>query len=310
MSTEPADRDALIAEVRRRAGRRRLRRRAGFTAITAMIVAGAGIGIAGALAAGRTTSVRILGPGRTTTTTLTTMTVSPTTIRTPPTYPPPSSPPPLTLEDAPLVNCPTEYGTPPRRRSLPATVRLSVPAGLKDRVALYADGDGIIEMVAPSGWACRAVDAADGSTSIIVSPTTNSIPASGPTGWVLPHGDPTEALAAQETSACFGCTAGQACPLFPEAAQQMRANFGPGCSVRPVAERVFTINSGIDGFEDPPDVAGTATPSGGAFPADGVMTYYGTNPNGSWTETCTLPPAEHDLCTVSLNHFVAVYGRN
>ncbi len=51
-------------------------------------------------------------------------------------------------------------------------------------------------------------------------------------------------------------------------------------------------------------------PSGGPYPANGVMTYYSGNENGGWLDTCTLPNSEHALCTVALNAFVSFYGNN
>ena len=314
MSTEPAnvgrDRDALLAEVRRRAGRRRLRRRAALTTAGAVVVAAVAFGLASVVSAGGATSVHVIGPGPTTSTTSMAVT-SPSTLppTTTTTSPPTSQPVMLTAEVA-VVKCPTSYGVIQQLPPLPASTRLSLPAGLRNQVSVYADGGGIFEIVAPSGWSCRAVDAADGSASIIASPMARSIPASGPTGWKLSHGDPTLAVTAQETSACFGCTMDLACALFPAAGQELQTTYGYTCHARPRAELVYAISGSQMGFEDPPDVAGTATPSGGADPADGVMTYYGPNAGGSWTETCTLPPADHALCTASLNEFLALYGKN
>jgi len=77
---------------------------------------------------------------------------------------------------------------------------------------------------------------------------------------------------------------------------------------RPDEESTYQISSGVIGFEDPTDVAGDGNPSGGPFPANGVMTYYSDAPDGSWLDTCTLPASEHALCTVVLNTFVSFYG--
>jgi hypothetical protein len=77
---------------------------------------------------------------------------------------------------------------------------------------------------------------------------------------------------------------------------------------RPAEETIYQINSGVIGFEDPLGVAGDGDPSGGPYPANGVMTYYSGNDNGSWLDTCTLPNSEHALCTVALNAFVEFYG--
>jgi hypothetical protein len=62
-------------------------------------------------------------------------------------------------------------------------------------------------------------------------------------------------------------------------------------------------------FADPPGVRGTGVPSGGQYPANGVMTYYPRAANGSWMETCTLPAGQKAECTASLNAFLARYGK-
>jgi len=75
-----------------------------------------------------------------------------------------------------------------------------------------------------------------------------------------------------------------------------------------LAESVEQLGGGVVGFEDPPGVAGDGNPSGGPYPANGVMTYYSGDQNGSWMETCTLPSAEKALCTAVLDNFVSAYG--
>lgn len=127
--------------------------------------------------------------------------------------------------------------------------------------------------------------------------------------WHPAAGSAVRAVVASETSACAGCTDGQACPLFRAAARNYAKQFGRPCpAVRPAAELVHPIGAGIDTFEDPPGVPGDASPSGGAYPANGAMTYQPNNPNGTWFETCTLSAREKATCTVSLNAFLAAYG--
>jgi hypothetical protein len=77
---------------------------------------------------------------------------------------------------------------------------------------------------------------------------------------------------------------------------------------RPGEESTEQISAGVIGFLDPPGVAGDGNPSGGPYPANGVMTYYSGDENGSWVETCTLPYSEQPLCTAVLNNFVGAYG--
>jgi hypothetical protein len=71
---------------------------------------------------------------------------------------------------------------------------------------------------------------------------------------------------------------------------------------------VDQITPGVVAFEDPPEVAGDGEPSGGRYPANGVMTYYPNSGFGSWLDTCTVPTSEKPLCTAALDTFLAWYG--
>ena len=70
---------------------------------------------------------------------------------------------------------------------------------------------------------------------------------------------------------------------------------------------VTPIAAGIVAFEDPPGVNGTGQPSGGQYPADGVMTYHTSARDGSWQEACTRPASEKNVCTTVLNTFRSWY---
>jgi len=96
-----------------------------------------------------------------------------------------------------------------------------------------------MELLGPKGWSCAAFYGADGSGGITVYP-----PGAGQSS--------PAAIDGSETSACFGCTLGQACPLFPDAAKAYRTGFGQACPTRPpAAETVTPITAGIVSFEDP-----------------------------------------------------------
>jgi hypothetical protein len=114
-----------------------------------------------------------------------------------------------------------------------------------------------------------------------------------------------------ETSACAGCTVGQACPLFPAAATAYQTEFGRPCpKSRPEAETEAVLSPGIAAFDDPPGLSGDGIPSGGKDPADGIMTFSSSaDAPGSWLDTCTLPAADKDTCTAALNIFVQWYGQ-
>lgn len=116
------------------------------------------------------------------------------------------------------------------------------------------------------------------------------------------------AVVASQTGGCVGCNVIQACPLFPAAAAAAAADHFP-CRAMPSAERVVRLGSTVVGFEDPAGVSGAGVPSGGPYPANGVLTYVDANgQHPSYLATCTLPDSEHSLCTASLNLFVSDYG--
>lgn len=197
----------------------------------------------------------------------------------------------------PVVSCPTSLGVDQPAVPLPRTRPVSVPQALAAGLSLYADTQGVMQILGPKGWSCTAAYGADGSGGVTVYP--RGAGASSPV-----------AIAGSETSACAGCTLSQACPLFPSAAKALRSALGLACPARsPAAETVAPIAAGIVAFEDPPGVKGAGQPSGGRYPANGVLTYHPSAPDGSWQETCTLPASEKDVCTAVLNTFVSWYGQ-
>lgn len=209
----------------------------------------------------------------------------------------------------PVVSCPTTLGVaaPPTSVALPSTRSVAVPAAHAAGLAVYADTQGVMALVGPRGWKCAAAYGADGSGGLVIYPPGAPKPQSANSVWKL--GQTTAmGIYGTESSACYTCTLGQACPLFAAAASTFRSYLGHGCATRPAAEAVTAIGSGIVGFEDPPGVHGDGMPSGGQYPANGVMTYHPNAPDGSWLETCTLPDSDKAECTAILNTFIAWYG--
>ncbi len=206
------------------------------------------------------------------------------------------------------MSCPTENAvTNPTTGHLPTSMEVTIPTSFVGKVAVYTDDLGRIRLLGPDGWECSAAFGADGSGGVVISPPGRL--SSEPGGlWPasLPAGSSVETIEGSETGACMGCAEGQACRLFADAAR-LNAAFGK-CPTRPPSETVERIDHGVVAFEDPAGVAGDAAPSGGQYPADGVMTFYPNSSSGSWLDTCTLPPADHALCTTSLNVFVSWYG--
>ena len=211
----------------------------------------------------------------------------------------------------PVVVCQTAFGItpPPAPKTQPTSLTLTVPGATGAELAIYTDDQGRMRLLAPRDWSCSAMYGADGSGGITVYPTGESVPSDWGAGWKISATSPVQAVIGSQTSACFGCTVGQACPLFGSAATEFKANFGRPCpAVRPAAETTALLRPGVIAFADPPGVHGDGSPSGGRYPANGVMTFYPGNENGSWVETCTLPPARKGLCTAALDFFLNSYG--
>ncbi len=211
-----------------------------------------------------------------------------------------------------VVACPTTYGVtpPPTTAPLSTSMEVTVPRALAAELAVYTDGQGRVELLAPTGWTCSAGYGADGSGGVATYPPGESIPESALGGsWTLSPNSPTEAIVASQTGGCEGCEVGQACPLFATAASNFQSQFGRACpKSRPATETVDQITPGVVIFQDPPGVSGDGSPSGGQYAADGAMTYYSKNQFGSWLDTCTLPKTDKTLCTAALNIFISWYG--
>ena len=209
----------------------------------------------------------------------------------------------------PLVTCPTtNAGSQSTPSPLPTTIALTVPKDLANQLAVYSDNAGMMQLIAPRGWECTASFGNDGTGGVDVYPAGGAIPGDTP---FTPS--PAEAVVGSETSGCVSCTYGQACPLFAAAAAAIQSQTGVSCAAYslPSGESMEQISPSVVGFEDLPNVAGDGIPSGGPYPANGVMTYYPTTESGhdgSWLDTCTLPYNQSQLCTVALNAFVQMYG--
>ncbi len=210
-----------------------------------------------------------------------------------------------------VVPCPTTYAIAvTTTTTLPASVSVGVPAAAAANLVVYGDDHGIMMMIGPKGWTCHAAYGADGSGGLLISPAGESVPSDPDSGWHLPASSSVQAIVGYEVGASPVQAAGLACPLFSAAATEYQQTFGHACTPHPTAESVVGTGSFEAGFEDPAGVAGDGMPSGGTNPANGVMFYLPSGPGRSagYLATCTLPVAQHDVCTAVLNHFVALYG--
>ena len=212
----------------------------------------------------------------------------------------------------PVVRCHTFSGValPAPAVSLPHWRPVAVPQAMTARLSVYTDNQGRMELVGPRGWNCAAFYGADGSGGVVVYPHGQRLPPSWTAGWPLARTSAAAAVTGLESSACYTCTLAQACRLFRVAATTLHSYLGrQACPARPAAEKVTAISPGIAGFEDPPGTTGDGVPSGGRYPANGVMTYHPRAAAGSWLETCTLPGSDTAECTAILNAFLSWYGQ-
>jgi hypothetical protein len=211
----------------------------------------------------------------------------------------------LVAVSLPLFSCDTTYGIAGTKAArLPNYVREMIPRGNSGKLAVFADAQGIMELVGPSQWGCDASIGADGTSTLFISPigSTNH-------NGALASSSTSEQISGSQTSACVSCGLGQACPLFAVAAQQYQTDYQQGCpSSAPASESITQLTANVVEFTDPPGVHGDGNPSGGAYAARGAMTFSSGQIVTSWMETCVLPANQQSLCSASVHDFVSVYG--
>ncbi len=203
----------------------------------------------------------------------------------------------------PLVDCPTTLGVDTTPAPLPSSIDIAIAASARSQLAAYSDSEGMLIVLAPRGWACAAAVGADGSAGIRVYPPGDAPPSD--TGAFTPQ--PQQAVTATGIPACQGCVAYLVCPLFPQA--PVALSYLPCRHTPPAGEAISRPTPSIAAFEDPPGVAGDGNPSGGAYPANGVIIFNNTREASAYAETCTLPGSEHNLCTAVLNDYIARHAR-
>jgi hypothetical protein len=159
------------------------------------------------------------------------------------------------------------------------------------------DHDTLDYLIGPAGMQCTGVVAVDGGTLIVV--------------W--PKGDPKPTQHAHEAGltlaldpACVGCKEADACPFFSQFAVQERLPCPNGGI--PPGEDAYGLTKNATLFEDPPGVAGDGWRSCGTDPANGVVGINVAEQSLLYRATCTVPSAQHSICTVALNDVIARYG--
>ena len=206
----------------------------------------------------------------------------------------------------PLHVCNTSYGYTAKPMNLPASVNEMVPPGTAGKLVVYTDAQGTMKLLGPSGWDCTAAISGDGWTSETIAPMNSSIWNSYNYNSTLSSGSIVEEISGSGTDSTPTPAQSQACPLFTAA-----HNFTCS-STAPSSEVINRLTKNVVEFSDPPGVHGDANPSGGAYTARGVMTYFSKpvyEGTSSWMDTCVLPPNEQSLCSALLSNFAYSYGR-
>ena len=208
----------------------------------------------------------------------------------------------------PLVECVTGAGTTSGPKPMSATKAINMAPVLAGKMAAYTDDQGEMYVLAPLGWTCQASLGADGNDSIAVYPPGEV----GTSQFALVHSWPksAQAVTGDLLPACYACFVGQACTFFPAAEHDLVHDFSGqlSCTPLPSGQAVSRVSPSVIAFNDPAGVLGTGEPSGGAYPAVGVVTFKDRSPGGTYgsaMETCTLPKTEHAMCNAALQDFIA-----
>jgi len=202
----------------------------------------------------------------------------------------------------PVVACVARSGVgasaqPPIPTQLSAAVTTRTAA----RLRFYSDG--YVVVLAPSGWTCTGLEAADGGQSLSVFPTGELDPLSA-------AGVATDAagVTARFDYTGHGPGAALVCGLFPASAAARFADQTGGCTKIPARELVRHPSRDVATFLDPPGVSGSGEPSGDTNPASGAVLFPQLTPEPGSVNvakiTCTAAKPLAALCPAILNDFV------
>lgn len=182
--------------------------------------------------------------------------------------------------------CPTQYGVVGASFTRPSSARLDLGTADAKRLVAWAGG-GTPIVLAPQGYDCTALVAADGGVHVRLAP-----PGAATTG---------PAVDVEVEGSCVGCIVQLACGVFRDAAK----GSGFTCKTpRPEAERVSRLIPNVRAFHDPAGVKGSGDPSGGRFPALGAVVYVPDKTDFAARVTCTLAPRDASLCQGVISDFL------
>jgi hypothetical protein len=206
----------------------------------------------------------------------------------------------------PVVSCRAELGAPgeaPPRT--PAKLAVAVDARDSNRVRFYSDG--FATVLAPKGWSCAGLEAADGSQSLSVFPVGQLDPTKG---GPLPAG--AEGVTALLDYTGHGPGAELVCGLFPGTQAARLAGETGGCPAVPSREQVTRPTADVTTFFDPAGVKGSGVPSGAKNAAVGVVLFPHLSPEPGSVNvakvTCTAPASLSSVCALVVANFVAREG--
>jgi hypothetical protein len=184
-------------------------------------------------------------------------------------------------------SCPTTFAIPGDQRTPPKHANLALEAA---KLVAWAGG-GTPIVLAPRGFACKALVGADGGVHVQLAPPGAA--RSGP------------AVDVEVEGACVGCITAMACGLFPAAEQAM----GYPCTTRlPKRERVARLLPTVRAFSDPPGVKGSGSPSGGRLRAVGAVVFVPDRSAFAARVTCTLETADAGSCQAIIADFLTRVG--
>ena len=185
----------------------------------------------------------------------------------------------------------------------PIPAQLSAAVTLRRAARLRFYSDGYMVVLAPSGWTCTGLEAADGGQSLSVVPAGESDPL-GPAA--VPAG--AAAVTARFDYTGHGPGAALVCGLFPASVAARFADQTGGCTKVPAREVVRRPSRDVATFLDPPGVTGSGEPSGGTNPASGAVVFPQLTPEPGSVNvakvTCTAAKPLAALCPAIITDFV------
>jgi hypothetical protein len=204
----------------------------------------------------------------------------------------------------PVVPCHTSFGAQPSHPFVPRQLPTATPAR---GVSFYSNG--LLTVLAPAGWACGALVAADGAQRL------DAYPPGQPDASVTPSRPGAAVVQLDSDYTGHGPGAQLVCPLFPQSpAATFLRGVSPPCPSVPSAEITARLTDDVITFRDPSGVRGTGAGSGGPLLSTGAAVYPQAGPAeppGGVTVallSCTLPDDVASVCQAIQADFLVRYS--